>query len=147
MALIFPKISNDGGLIKKEYRKSFNRELNFNDLKDMSNLCQKKEFQKLIDNYNIRKIALASFHSKELTDLFNDLAESQNLLIFKFFYKKICCYDEKDWILENLNKKTYEKNLQKYIDIQVVKLIDSGDYADTLKSKYPELLQYCSEDE
>src|SRR3989304_8175166 len=99
----------------------------------MSSLCQKREFQELIDNYNVRKIDSSfSFDYKELVDLFNDFAESQNLEVFKFYYEKIN-YDGKFWILRKMKKLIFTNDLQKYIDIQVVKLIDTGDYANTLR--------------
>ena len=141
-SLNFPKISNDEGIIKEEYRKSYNRELTLTDISNMRILCQKKELQKLIDNYNIRNIDV---DYKELVDLFNDFAESQNLEVFKFYYEKIN-YDGKFWILRKMKKLIFTNDLQKYIDIQVVKLIDTGDYANTLRKKYPELLPYCIKD-
>jgi len=112
----------------------------------MSSLCQKREFQELIDNYNVRKIDSSfSFDYKELVDLFNDFAESQNLEVFKFYYEKTS-YNGKAWILSYLKKLIFSEDLRKYIDIQIVKFIDLGDYADTLREKYPELLPYCEED-
>jgi len=98
--LIFPVISDLQGNIKPEYLESYNRDLTEDDLKKMSQLILEEEFQKLIDDFNVRKI-WGPDHL--LIEICHSLIQQNIPEMLDFVYRKLS-YDDKARVLYELNE-------------------------------------------
>lgn len=126
----FPTISSDGTL-KKEYLDSYNRDLTKDDIDSMIMLCKNKQIQKLINEYNVRKIYVSDWSYRGIEELFVQSCINGNVDFVKFIYEKLS-YDHKAKSLIEIKKSrlNLDSKVSDFIGKHISEFMESGDYSE-----------------
>lgn len=106
--LVIPTIATPDGAIFKQYQKSYNRNLSAEDVEEIKALCDSNDLQKIIDNFNVRKITIVP------NDLLKHVCKTNSLVLVKFITKKIS-YDDVFYNIIQVNKRDVSKEIQEYL--------------------------------